>query len=305
MIEEILKNKERVFNKNGESVNIDSVMIFDNGKVEQHFYHADDLHEMRSLSKVVLALAIGVAVEEKMMTLDTLVYPYIKDLAIIKEENVSKIKKWTIANLLEYSGGHIGMFLCKKDIKEKGLQEKDYLSYVLNYDIPYEAGEVSEYNNGDIFVLSVVFQKITSEKLSDFARRKIFEPLGIVNFVWEEYDGYTAGATGLYLTNQDLFKVGQMMLNKGVFAGKQIVPKWFVDEMCKSKIETPNAFKPERVLPKIANGFVMHISRDGYVFKDGTHGQYLILNFEKNLLITILSEEKDMSCVTEILRGVI
>ena len=45
MIEEILKNKERVFNKNGESVNIDSVMIFDNGKVEQHFYHADDLHE--------------------------------------------------------------------------------------------------------------------------------------------------------------------------------------------------------------------------------------------------------------------
>lgn len=305
MIEKILSNKEKVFNIKNEIVNIDSIMIFDNGNVEKHFYHKDDLHEMRSLSKVVLALSIGVAIEEKLMNLDTLIYSYIKDLVKIKEDNISKIQKWTIRDLLLYAGGHAGMFLCKKDIKEKGLEEKDYLSYVLNYEMPYEVGERSEYNNGDIFVLSVVFQKITGEKLSSFAKRKIFEPLGIINFVWEEYDGYTAGATGLFLTNEDLFKIGQLILNFGVYENNQIVPKWFVEEMCKPHIETPNVFNPERVLPKIANGFVFHISRDGYVFKDGTHGQYLILNFEKKLLITILSEEKYMACVTEILRGVI
>ena len=49
----------------------------------------------------------------------------------------------------------------------------------------------------------------------------------------------------------------------------------------------------------------MHISRDGYVYKDGTNGQYLIINFSKNLLITILSSEKEMSYVSEILRGII
>jgi len=50
---------------------------------------------------------------------------------------------------------------------------------------------------------------------------------------------------------------------------------------------------------------VMHISRDGFAYKDGTNGQYLILNLTKNLLITIFASERDMSCVTEILRGLI
>ena len=65
------------------------------------------------------------------------------------------------------------------------------------------------------------------------------------------------------------------------------------------------AVKPERVLPKVGVGYVIHISRDGYIFKDGTNGQYLIINFDKNLLISILSSEKEMKYVTEILRDLI
>lgn len=75
--------------------------------------------------------------------------------------------------------------------------------------------------------------------------------------------------------------------------------------MCSTQIETPYAVKYGKVLPKVGVGFVMHISRDGYVFKDGTNGQYLILNFEKNILISILSSETNMEYVTEILRGII
>lgn len=75
--------------------------------------------------------------------------------------------------------------------------------------------------------------------------------------------------------------------------------------MCSTQIDTPYAVKPERVLPKIGVGYIMHISRDGYIFKDGTNGQYLIINFNKNLLISILSSEKEMKYVTEILRDLI
>lgn len=75
--------------------------------------------------------------------------------------------------------------------------------------------------------------------------------------------------------------------------------------MCSTQIKTPYAVKPNRVLPKEGVGFVMHISKDGYVFKDGTNGQYLIINFSKNQLITILSSESEMQYVTEILRGLI
>ena len=75
--------------------------------------------------------------------------------------------------------------------------------------------------------------------------------------------------------------------------------------MCILQLETPSAYKPERLLPKIGVGYYTFISRDGYVFRDGSNGQYIIINKEKNLLITIMSTEKDMKNVTEILRNMI
>ena len=67
--------------------------------------------------------------------------------------------------------------------------------------------------------------------------------------------------------------------------------------MCSMKLETLSAYKPERVLPKIGIGYFTFISRDGYIFRDGSNGQYIILNKDKNLLITIMSTEKDMKKV--------
>lgn len=75
--------------------------------------------------------------------------------------------------------------------------------------------------------------------------------------------------------------------------------------MCSIKLETPSVYKHERVLPKIGIGYFTFISRDGYIFRDGSNGQYIILNKDKNLLITIMSTEKDMKNVTEILRNLI
>ena len=52
-------------------------------------------------------------------------------------------------------------------------------------------------------------------------------------------------------------------------------------------------------------GYYVFISRDGYIFRDGSNGQYIIVNKEKKLLITIMSSEKEMKNVTEILRNII
>ena len=75
--------------------------------------------------------------------------------------------------------------------------------------------------------------------------------------------------------------------------------------MCKKQLETPLAYKPGRVLPKVGIGYYTFISRDGYIFRDGSNGQYIILNKDKNILITIMSTEKDMKNVTEVLRDLI
>jgi len=44
------------------------------------------------------------------------------------------------------------------------------------------------------------------------------------------------------------------------------------------------------------------ISKEGYVFRNGSNGQYIILNRDNNLLITIMSSEENRENVMEILR---
>jgi len=300
----ILENKENVFNKNNENVKIDSILIENNGQIFSHFYKEDDLHEMRSLSKILVALAYGIALDRKMLTLETYIYPTIRNAIKIKNtDNLDKIKKWKIKHLLTYSCGYESQIFSEKFIKD--INPIDYLNYVVNFKLTYEPGEKYVYNNADIFLLSVYFQEMFNKNIKDFIQEEIFKPLNITNFKWDNYDKYCPGGTGLYISHKDLFKIGQLILNNGKYKDKQIISSNYIKEMCSTQINTPYAAKTERVLPKYGVGYIMHISRDGYVYKDGTNGQYLIINFKKNQLITILSSEQDMSCVTEILRNLI
>lgn len=75
--------------------------------------------------------------------------------------------------------------------------------------------------------------------------------------------------------------------------------------MCSLQLETPSAFKSERVFSKVGVGYYTFISMNNYIFRDGANGQYIILNKEKSLLITIMSREKEMKNVTEVLRNLI
>ena len=107
------------------------------------------------------------------------------------------------------------------------------------------------------------------------------------------------------LKHSDFHKIGQLLLNNGRYNGKQIIPENWIVEMTSMQLETPSAYKPERVFPKIGVGYYTFISRDNYIFRDGSNGQYIILNKGKNLLITIMATEKNMKNVTEIFRNLI
>ena len=304
MFDKILENKEKLTNKFGEPIHIDSIMVLENGKKYSKYYTKLTLHEMRSISKVFVALAYGIAIDRGLVDADTYVYPELsKVVKINNKDNVKKFKKCQIKHLLTYACGYSEQMFSEKFLV--GLEPKDYLDYVVNYPLAYEPGVRHAYNNGDMFLLSVYFQEKLKVNLRDFIVKEIFEPLNITNYIWENYDKYCPGGTGLYITHEDMFKLGELILNKGKYANTQIVSSKYIETMCSRVLETPYTVKAERVLPKEAVGYVMHISRDGYVFKDGKHGQYLIINFDKEEIISILASESDMGVVTEMLRGLI
>lgn len=299
-----LKNNVIELSKKLDSFNIDSIFVEENEQIQKIIYKEYSLHELRSCSKLVTALAVGILIEKEMISLEEKIYPVIKDLVTIRNEsNIKKIEKWTIRDLLLHQTGYEGQMMSERYIEN--IDKEKLLEYALNYDIPYEVGTRYAYNNVEPFILSVFLKEKLNINLSDFVYENIFLPMNILEFKWDNYGKYCPGATGLFLNHENFHKIGQLLLNDGKYQEKQIVPKTWIEEMCKMQLETPSMYKEERVLPKVGVGYYTFISRDGYIFRDGAAGQYIILNKAKHLLITIMSTEKDMKNITEILRGII
>lgn len=302
-INEINSNIENL-KKSLPSLEIDSVFLEQGGKIEKLFYKDESLHELRSCAKLLVAMAIGIAIDKEMITLDTPIYPSIKNIVnVTNKSNLEKIKQWTVRNLLTHTTGYEKQMMSENYIKN--IDKNKLLDYALNYDIPYNIDTRFAYNNVEPFILSVFFQESFNINLTDFIKENIFDKLEIVDYKWENYGKYCPASTGLYLNHSDFHKIGKLLLNGGKYNNIQVVPEKWINQMCILQLETPSAYKPERLLPKIGVGYYTFISRDGYVFRDGSNGQYIIINKEKNLLITIMSTEKDMKNVTEILRNMI
>lgn len=299
---DVLKLKKNI--EKMDEFNIDSIFIEENGDVNKLFYNECKLHELRSCAKLLVAMAVGIAIERKMFDLNTLVYPTIKNIVNVDNvNNLNKIKKWNIKNLLTHTTGYESQMLSEKFIKD--IDKNDLVNYALNYEIPYDVGNRFAYNNVEPFILSVFFQEKFQKNIADFINENIFMKLDINEFKWEDYGKYCAGATGLYMKHEDFHKIGQLLLNGGRYNNEQVVPEKWIHEMTKLQIKTPSLYKSDRVFPKIGVGYYVFISRDGYVFRDGSNGQYIIVNKERNILITIMATEKNMKNVTEIFRDII
>ena len=294
-------------NAKEKQVNIDSIVVTQNGKTEEYVLNNYDLHELRSCGKVLIAMAYGIAMNEKLkckdgnaLSLSTEVYDTIKSVA----DNIpQKAKQWTVRTLLTHQTGYDKMYLNGSHIEN--LDKFKLLDAVFDIPLKYEPNTHFTYSNVEPYLLSVFFKENFNIDIDDYINEKILKPIGVKNYTWGKYGNYCAAATASHFNYKDFHKIGKLLLDYGKYDGKQIVPEYWIKEMIKPQVHCPDYYKPERVLPKLDAGYFTWISRDGIVFRDGSDGQYIICDYQKNRLITIMSTQKDMSLVTECLRNLI
>ena len=138
---DINKIKENIDSLSKEigNLNIDSIFIEQDGKLDKIFYKDEQLHELRSCSKVLVAMAIGIAIEDKMLvngiplSLDTKIFPSIKNLVKIKNKNnLLKIQTWTIKNLLTHTTGYESQMMSERyieDIDKNAVSVNEFLQF--------------------------------------------------------------------------------------------------------------------------------------------------------------------------------
>lgn len=202
-------------------------------------------HDLRSISKSVVSLLVGIAVGKGWVaSIDQPVLallPAYADLSSPQKQGI------TLRHLLTMSPGLAwSEQLPYSDLRnsENGMDmAKDPCRYVLEQPVAHDPGTVWTYSGGTTGLLACVLRQATGKPLDEFARETLFEPLGITKVEWARYPqaGEPVAASGLRLLPADTLKLGQLVLDKGAWNGKQIVPAEWIEMATAPQINAPNA----------------------------------------------------------------
>ena len=251
-----------------------AVVVMRHGKVIGEMYpkpYAPEYrHTMYSCSKTFVGIAVGLAIEDNRLRLDDRVAAIFPELL---PDSVSKdLADMTVRHLLTMASG------VKPDwnMRSRG---KEWIRTFLSK--PVEApGTKYAYDSMVSYMLAAVVQKVTGKKLTEYLQERVFTPMNVTEWAWEESpEGVNTGGWGVHIQPESLAKFGQLILNEGRWEGKQLVPAEWIREMCKKHRETGR---------EVYGYHIWHCGgHDGAVRADGALGQYVISVLDKDMVVVM------------------
>lgn len=103
-----------------------------------------------------------------------------------------------------------------------------------------EMGKTFNYNSLNSYMLSVIVNKLAGMSMCDYLEEKLFRHMGITGYFWEKCpQGIEKGGWGLYIRPEDIAKLGQLILNKGSWNGKQLISEKWLNMAVSAYCTTP------------------------------------------------------------------
>jgi CubicO group peptidase (beta-lactamase class C family) len=243
--------------------NIHAVVVARNGQLvmERYFAGEDERwgdklgrvtygpevkHDLRSISKSVTSLLVGIARSEgKFPALDSSVFDAFPDYADLKTPEKTRI---TFRDLLTMSAG----LAWNEDPpwsvpgnNEAGMiMADDPFRYILSQPVAHPPGTVYAYSGGGTSLLGETLVRSTGRSLRDYAREKLFQPINAPDFEW--LDAGVSGRLGAFgslrMRPRDAAKLGRLLLTDGQWNGKQVIPAGWSAQSIKPRINGEGLF---------------------------------------------------------------
>lgn len=246
-------------------------------------------HSLYSVSKTFTMTAVGLAIKDKKLKLtDKLISFFPNDLPATISPNLAEL---TVKDALMMADG--------QDPEPRTVSaDTNWARAFLAVPIVNKPGTKFLYNSMGTYMLSAIVQKVTGQKVLDYLKPRLFDPLGITDEDWETSpQDVNTGGWGLRLSTEDMAKFGQLLLQKGKFNGRQLIPREWVEEATTIKIlQDPGASPSARDTSDWLQGycFQMWRCRHNGVRADGALGQFIILLPDQDAVIALTAETPSM-----------
>ncbi len=251
-------------------------------------YRPSDKRHVYSVSKSWTSTAIGLAVDEGLLTVDDKVIDFFpEDLPEVISENLAKM---TVKHLLSMNTGH------QNDTAGRvGLCEPGWAKRFLSLEVEHEPGTHFCYNSTATYMLSAIITKLTGMRMVDYLMPRLFNPLGIRDIWWEESaDGVCDGGWGIHVSPEDMLKLGILYLNKGIWNGRRILSEAYIADASSAVSDNSSGGTPDW---RLGYGYQWWRCQHNCFRADGAYGQYIIVSPETDSVAVIISETGDMQAI--------
>jgi CubicO group peptidase (beta-lactamase class C family) len=232
----------------GEYPRIHSILIVHQGKLifEEYFpgytyegkwtdYDHTTPHGLASIAKSLTSLVFGIAYDQGYIgDIDSSIltwYPEYDRPDRAKKEAITIRHLLTMQSGLEWNEHSLSYNSRFNDVN-RFIRSKKPVDFVLKKKLVHEPGTHFNYNGGCTNLLGDIIYRSTDQYVDEFAKENLFKPLGISNVQWASFhpNMITAGQ-GIKLLLRDLLKIGQLILQNGIWEDKQIISEEWLKQV--------------------------------------------------------------------------
>jgi len=272
------KKLNEAFSSAQQIESITSLVVFHNDTIiKEAFYGsggADVRQGVRSVTKSVMSILIGIAIDKGYLTsIDQTLGEFIDTSVYTITPEKSSIK---ISHLLSMTSGFEWDELTSVLGYNQWVLADNQVQYLLDKPLTSEPGQLFTYNSAGTHLLSYIITKESGISTYEFSLQYLFNPIDIEEVDWYvDKQGYCNGGAGLIFTPHDMIKIGQLVLNHGIYKGKTIVSSDYIDISTQTKISTGNTMNFAS-----SYGYCWWLGQKDeidYVFANGYGGQFIVI----------------------------
>lgn len=210
---------------------VTSLLIQKNRQQLAEFYfqgmEEGETTNIKSASKSIISLLVGIAVDEGYIeSVEKPIRPYFEDFFNANPDSVKE--NITIKDLLTMRSG---LETTSFGNYGRWVISDNWVEFALEQPMEKQPGGDMAYSTGTSHLLSVIISKASGMSTKVFAEEYLFDRMDIKVGGWDrDPQGYYMGGNNMALAPEDMVKIGQLMLNGGLYRGQRIVSKeWIVD----------------------------------------------------------------------------
>jgi CubicO group peptidase (beta-lactamase class C family) len=267
--------------------NVNSLLVVRRERLvmEEYFnlFTPSSEHTMQSVTKSVISLAAGLAVDRGLLRVTDPIVPLFPDYQPIAAVDTNK-QAQTVRDLLTMRTGYdwTEQVYATSPLARLNTCFCDWIRFMLDYRMAEPPGSRFEYVSGGVILLGAAIGRAAGARVDVLLESELFAPMGFQSVRWErgQPNGLPHAGGGLYLRPRDMAKLGTLMATHGRWQGRQLISEaWIRESTQMTPVSRSLGGRPA------SYGYLWWGFADGVIVASGSGGQWIFVMPDRQLVV--------------------